>query len=44
VIARALVTHPNFVVADEPIAMSDISVRALILELMVQLKEGFNLT
>ena len=44
VIARALVTHPDFVVADEPIAMADVSVRALILELMVQLKREFDLT
>ena len=33
-IARALVTRPDFVVADEPIAMADVSVRAMILELM----------
>lgn len=44
VIARALVTNPEFVVADEPIAMADVSVRAMILELMVQLKEEFDLT
>ena len=44
VIARALVTNPDFVVADEPIAMADVSVRAMILELMVQLKEEFDLT
>jgi peptide/nickel transport system ATP-binding protein len=44
VIARALVTNPDFVVADEPIAMADVSVRAMILELMVQLKREFDLT
>jgi peptide/nickel transport system ATP-binding protein len=44
VLARALVTNPEFVVADEPIAMADVSVRALILELMKQLKREFNLT
>ncbi|MBW2059543.1 MAG: ABC transporter ATP-binding protein [Deltaproteobacteria bacterium] len=44
VIARALVTGPEFIVADEPIAMADVSVRALILELMVKLKEEFDLT
>jgi peptide/nickel transport system ATP-binding protein len=43
-IARALITRPDFVVADEPIAMADVSVRAMILELMVQLKEEFDLT
>jgi len=44
VIARALVTNPDFVVADEPIAMADVSVRAMLLELMAQLKEEFDLT
>jgi len=44
VIARALVTEPDFVVADEPIAMADVSVRAMILELMVKCKEEFDLT
>ena len=44
VIARALVTHPDFVLADEPIAMADVSVRASLLDLMVQLKEELNLT
>jgi peptide/nickel transport system ATP-binding protein len=44
VIARALITNPDFVVADEPIAMADVSVRSMILELMVQLKEEFELT
>ncbi len=44
VIARALVTRPEFVVADEPIAMADVSVRAMILELMIMLKEEFDLT
>lgn len=44
VIARALVTKPDLVLADEPIAMADVSVRALLLDLMVRLKEEFNLT
>lgn len=44
VLARALITKPDFVVADEPIAMADVSVRAMILELMKQLKEEMNLT
>jgi peptide/nickel transport system ATP-binding protein len=44
VIARALITNPDFVVADEPIAMADVSVSAMILELMVKLKEEFDLT
>ena len=44
VMARALVTHPDFVLADEPIAMADVSVRALLLDLMVELKNELNLT
>lgn len=44
VIARALITNPDFVVADEPIAMADVSVRALLLELMVKLKAELDLT
>lgn len=44
VIARALVTQPDLILADEPIAMADVSVRALLLDLMNQLKRDFNLT
>jgi peptide/nickel transport system ATP-binding protein len=44
VLARALITHPAFIVADEPIAMADVSVRALLLDLMMDLKEKFDLT
>lgn len=44
VIARALITNPDLILADEPIAMADVSVRALLLDLMVQLKDELNLT
>jgi len=44
VLARALITRPDFLVADEPIAMADVSVRALILQLMRQLKRDMGLT
>lgn len=44
VIARALVTRPDLVLADEPIAMADVSVRALLLDLMNELKRELNLT
>lgn len=44
VIARALMMHPSLVIADEPIAMADVSVRVLLLDLMMELKEEFDLT
>ncbi len=44
VMARALVTRPEFVLADEPIAMADVSVRALLLDLMLRLKHELELT
>ncbi len=44
VIARALILDPALVIADEPIAMADVSVRALLLELMIKLKEELELT
>jgi peptide/nickel transport system ATP-binding protein len=44
VLARAIVTNPALIVADEPIAMADVSVRALLLDLMMKLKEEFDLT
>jgi peptide/nickel transport system ATP-binding protein len=44
VIARALITNPDLILADEPIAMADVSVRALLLELMNQLKDELKLT
>lgn len=44
VIARALVTRPDLIIADEPIAMADVSVRALLLDLMMHLKDEFDLT
>lgn len=44
VIARALITGCDMILADEPIAMADVSVRALLLDLMKQLKKDFDLT
>ncbi|HTX90501.1 MAG TPA: ABC transporter ATP-binding protein [Anaerolineales bacterium] len=44
VLARALVTFPEFIVADEPIAMADVSVRSILLDLMMKMKEEFDLT
>lgn len=44
VLARALITHPELIVADEPIAMADVSVRSILLDLMMQMKKEFDLT
>ncbi|NEO94340.1 MAG: ABC transporter ATP-binding protein [Moorea sp. SIO3G5] len=43
-IARALITHPSLVICDEPVSMLDASVQTQVLELMLELKEAFNLT
>ncbi len=44
VIARAIILRPSFIVADEAVAMLDMSVRAKILELLLDLKRRYGLT
>jgi len=44
VMARAIVLQPELLVADEPVSMLDMSVRAKILQLMVDLKQDLGLT
>ena len=44
VIARALITRPKFIVADEAVAMLDVSIRSQLLKLMLDLKNEFNIT
>ena len=44
VMARAIILGPELLIADEPISMLDMSVRAKILELMLQLKQRLDLT
>jgi peptide/nickel transport system ATP-binding protein len=43
-IARALVVEPKFIVADEPVSMLDASIRVGIMNLLLRLKDKFNLT
>ena len=44
VLARAIILGPDVLVADEPVSMLDMSVRAKILELMIALKSELDLT
>ncbi|GAB4280161.1 MAG: ABC transporter ATP-binding protein [Oscillatoriaceae cyanobacterium] len=43
-IARALITRPKLLICDEPVSMLDASVQTQVLELMLELKQEFELT
>ncbi len=43
-IARAFILNPEFIIADEPVSMLDVSIRAGILNLMLDLVEEFNVS
>ena len=43
-IARALITRPQLIICDEPVSMLDATVQAQVLELMLALKDEFDLT
>jgi len=42
--ARAFVLNPELIIADEPVSMLDVSIRAEILDLMLDLVEKFNVS
>ena len=44
VFGRAMILNPEFVVTDEPVAMVDVSIKAQILDLMMDLKKELDLT
>ncbi|WP_017300859.1 dipeptide ABC transporter ATP-binding protein [Nodosilinea nodulosa] len=43
-IARALITKPRLVICDEPVSMLDATVQTQVLDLMIALKQEFDLT
>lgn len=43
-VARALVLDPEFIVADEPVSMLDVSIRAEVLNLMVDLRKKYKVS
>jgi len=43
-LARSIITEPEFVVADEPVSMIDVSLRTILIDLMLDLRKELGLT
>lgn len=43
-IARAMIMNPEFIIADEPISALDVSVRAQVLNLLIQMQKKYRIT
>jgi len=43
-LARSIITEPEFVVADEPVSMIDVSLRTTLIDLMLKLRKELGLT
>jgi len=43
-LARSIITEPDFVVADEPVSMIDVSLRTTLIDLMLNLRKELGLT
>lgn len=43
-IARAMILNPDFIVADEPVSMLDVSIRTSILNLMMRLRDDMDIS
>lgn len=43
-LARSIITEPEFVIADEPVSMIDVSLRTTLIELMLKLRRELGLT
>ncbi|THU01008.1 ABC transporter ATP-binding protein [Lampropedia puyangensis] len=43
-IARALMTHPRLIVADEPVSALDVTIQAQVLDLMLELKTTYGIS
>jgi peptide/nickel transport system ATP-binding protein len=43
-VARALLLKPRLIIADEPVSMVDASLRAMILEIMLRMRDEYNIS